>query len=95
MSKKDKLTKEQKEELQKLTKELSNFASDVVEDYKENPSEISGSVIEINENSPFLYEWLKGDKWKRVLTHIPPIKTSKNNDKDEDAFLPEDQDASE
>ena len=76
------LTEKEKGELQELVNELSDFASDVVEDFKKNPSEISGSVIEINENSPYLYDWLKGDKWKRVLTDIPGELFNK---KDEDA----------
>ena len=78
----DELTKEQEEELQEMVSELSDFASDVVGDYKENPSEISGSTIEINENSPYLYDWLEGDKWKRVLSHIPE-ELFNNKDKDE------------
>ena len=63
----NKLTKKQKEELQKLTEELMNLSTEVVEDYKLNPSEISGSVVEINENSPFLDEEFKGDGWKKVI----------------------------
>ena len=82
MSKNDELTKEQKAELQLLTDELVSIAGDVKDDYEEIPSEISGSVVEINENSPYLYDWLEGDKWKRVLTHIPE-ELIKKKDKDE------------
>ena len=78
----DELTKKQKEELQEMVGDLSDFASDVVGDYKENPSEISGSTIEINENSPYLYDWLEGDKWKRVLTHIPEELFNKKEEDD-------------
>ena len=63
----NKLTKKQKEELQKLTDELMNLSVEVVEDYELNPSEISGSLVEINENSPFLDEEFKGDGWKKVI----------------------------
>ena len=63
----NRLTKKQKEELQKLTNELMNLSTEVVEDYELNPSEISGSVVEINENSPFLDEEFKGDGWKKVI----------------------------
>ena len=63
----NKLTKKQKDELQKLTEELMNLSTEVVEDYELNPSEISGSVVEINENSPFLDEEFKGDGWKKVI----------------------------
>ena len=61
---------------------MSNLANDVVIDYNEVPSEISGSVIEISENSPYLYDWLQGDKWKKVLTHIPE-ELFNRKDKDE------------
>ena len=63
----NKLTKKQKDELQKLTEELMNLSTEVVEDYELNPSEISGSVVEINENSPFLDNEFKGDGWKKVI----------------------------
>ena len=82
MPKKDKLTKKQEEELQKLVSEMSDFASDVVSDYNENPSEISGSEIHIHEESPYLYDWLEGDKWKRVLSHIPKELLSKKEEDD-------------
>jgi len=50
------LTKEQQKELGKLIKEITQHAKSVVEDYSKNPSEISGSMIQIHENSPFLNE---------------------------------------
>ena len=53
---KDKLTKKQQEELQKLTDELIRDAKKVRLDYKENPSEMSGSITQVHENSPFLKE---------------------------------------
>jgi len=64
---KELLTKKQKEELQKLTDELLGDAKSVVEDYTKNPSEISGSVIQVNQNSPYLEEHFKGDSWKKVI----------------------------
>ena len=57
----------QEKELEKLKKEILDEAKKVVEDYSKNPSEISGSVIEINQNSPFLEENFKGDSWKKVI----------------------------
>ena len=63
----NKLTKKQREELQKLTEELMSLSTEVVEDYELNPSEISGSIIEINQNSPFLDKEFKGNKWKKVI----------------------------
>ena len=79
MSKKDKLTKKQKEELQRLTVELSDLSIEVVKDYELNPSEISGSYVEIHEDSPFLDERFGGDGWKRVLRNIP-VKSTEDND---------------
>ena len=63
----NKLTKKQKEELQKLADEIMNLSSEVIKDYELTPSEISGSTIQINENSPFLDEEFKGEGWKRVI----------------------------
>jgi len=54
MSKKDKLTKKQKGKLQKLIDEIMKLSSEVVEDYKKNPSELSGSITQVHEDSPFL-----------------------------------------
>ena len=76
----DDLTKKQKEKLQKLTDEMMNLSTEVVEDYQNNPSELSGSTIQIHETSPFLQKWLKGDKWKKVLSYIP-FKSNKNDTK--------------
>ena len=50
----DKLTKKQKEELQQLVHEMSELAEEVVVDYDTNPSEISGSLIRIHQDSDFL-----------------------------------------
>ena len=68
-----KLSKEDKEELQKLTDEITEEAKNVVEDYVKNPSEISGSVIEIHEDSPFIDERITDGKgWKKVLKGLTP-----------------------
>ena len=64
---KNELTKEQQEELQKITDELSDFASDVVNDYTKNPSEISGSVVNIHQDSPFLTDDGEGEPELPVL----------------------------
>jgi len=79
MSKKGELTKKQKEELQRLTDEIMGLAVEVVDDYENNPSETSGSTVEIHEDSPFLDERFGGNKWKRVLRDIP-IKSIEDND---------------
>ncbi len=69
----DDLTKEQKEELEKLQKEIIEEAKKVVEDYVDNPSEISGSAINIHQNSPFLDSdennepSFSGSRWKHII----------------------------
>jgi len=44
----------EEKELEKLKKEILEEAKKVVENYVDNPSEISGSVVNIHQNSPFL-----------------------------------------
>tara|TARA_R100000008_G_scaffold81681_1_gene65195 strand:+ start:639 stop:866 length:228 start_codon:yes stop_codon:yes gene_type:complete len=67
------LTKEQREELEKLQKEIVDEAKKVVEDYVDNPSEISGSVVNIHQNSPFLdtddegEPLFSGSRWSKVI----------------------------
>jgi len=69
----DDLTKEQKKELEKLQKEIVDEAKKVVEDYVDNPSEISGSTVNIHQNSPFLdtdennEPQFSGSRWKHVI----------------------------
>ena len=69
----DKLTKEQREELEKLQKEIVDEAKKVVEDYVDNPSDTSGSVVNIHQNSPYLDSnedgepMFSGSRWTRVL----------------------------
>ena len=48
------LTKTQKKQLEKLMEEMIRDAQLVVEDYEKNPSELSGSIIQIHEDSPLL-----------------------------------------
>ena len=48
------LNKNQQQELKKLISELTEDAKNVVKDYKDNPSEISGSVVQVHENSPYV-----------------------------------------
>ena len=54
MSKKSEFTEEQKEECQRLINEITKLSSEVVKDYKKNPSELSGSITQVHEDSPFL-----------------------------------------
>ena len=90
---KNELTKKQKEQLQKMTDEMLHDVKDVVDDYKKNPSEISGSIVQVNENSPFLKEQFKGDSSKKVIPGsveeaLEQIKLSKNEDeKSEESII--------
>ena len=67
------LTDEQKEELQKLADEVLNEAKLVVDDYDNNPSDISGSLVSVHENSPFLDSiddvepTYSGSRWSKVI----------------------------
>ena len=57
------LTKEQQKELKKLADDMAKEAKSVRLDYKNEPSDMSGSVVQIHENSPFLKE-----KHERLIT---------------------------
>ena len=69
----DDLTKEQREELEKLKNEIIDEAKKVVEDYVDNPSEVSGSVVNIHQNSPYLDSdkdgepMFSGSRWTKVI----------------------------
>ena len=48
------LDDEKLEELQRLSDQIAVEAKIVVKDYKDNPSETSGSITQVNINSPIL-----------------------------------------
>ena len=62
-----------KKELEKLKKEILDEAKKVVENYVDKPSDISGSVVNIHQNSPFLdtdendEPAFSGSRWKYVI----------------------------
>ena len=62
-----------RKELEKLKKEILDEAKKVVENYVDNPSEISGSTVNIHQNSPFLEEdedgepAFSGSRWEHVI----------------------------
>jgi hypothetical protein len=71
---KDKLTKKQQKELEKISNEILDQAKKIVNDYTKNPSEISGSTVRVHENSPYLDTELtsdeplySGSRWTKVL----------------------------
>ena len=51
-----KLTEKEKKELNQAWKEIMDDAKKVGDDYVKNPSEMSGSTIQIHEDSPHLKE---------------------------------------
>ena len=62
-----------KKELERLKKEILDEAKKVVDNYVDNPSDISGSVVNIHENSPFLDEddegepQFSGSRWTKII----------------------------
>jgi len=71
------LTKKQREELQSLIDEITKEAKKVYDDYQTNESDISGSVVHVHENSPYLDTENDGDeplysgsRWTKVLKSI-------------------------
>ena len=60
-----------RKELEKLKKEILEEAKKVVENYVDNPSDISGSVVNIHQNSPYLDSdendepLFSGSRWKK------------------------------
>ena len=62
-----------KKQLEQLKKEILNEAKKVVENYVDNPSELSGSTINIHQNSPFLDSdendepRFSGSRWTKVI----------------------------
>ena len=62
-----------RKQLEKLKKEILEEAKKVVENYVDNPSDISGSVVNIHENSPFLDSdddgepMHSGSRWTKII----------------------------
>ena len=61
------MNKKQKEELKKLANEIMGEAKMVKQDYEDNPSEESGSYVNIHETSPYLNDTFTGESWKKVV----------------------------
>ena len=69
------LTKEQVKEIEKHLAGLMEDATAVVKDYKAKPTELSEKAyVQVHEDSPFLDEYLKGDKWKRIIKPFAGMK---------------------
>ena len=62
-----------RKELERLKKEIIEEAKKVVSDYVDNPSEISGSTVNIHQNSPYLDSdendepVFSGSRWTKVI----------------------------
>ena len=48
------MNEKQKKELEKLISEITEEAKNVIKDYEDNPSEMSGSIVQVHENSPYV-----------------------------------------
>ena len=69
------LTKEQVKEIEAHLAGMMEDATAVVKDYKAKPTELSEkSYVQVHEDSPFLDEYLKGDKWKRIIKPFAGMK---------------------
>ena len=74
----EKLQDKLAEEIEEIIKSAKN----VVDDYKTNPSELSSDdVVTIHQDSPFLDDYLEGDRWKRVIKGNPFGSSKTENDK--------------
>ena len=62
-----------RKELERLKKEILDEAKKVVDNYVENPSDISGSVVNIHQNRPFLDSdendepLHSGSRWTKII----------------------------
>tara|TARA_Y100000592_G_scaffold10722_1_gene15183 strand:+ start:2429 stop:2689 length:261 start_codon:yes stop_codon:yes gene_type:complete len=76
------LSKEQQKELESMVSKLVDIAADAVQEYKDldlrELAQVSGSITQIHEDSPFLNELFEGESWKKVIGSFP-AKPKKNN----------------
>ena len=65
-----------KKQLERLKKEILDEAKKVVENYVDNPSDISGSTVNIHQNSPFLDSDKDGEpqhsgsRWTKLIKTV-------------------------
>jgi hypothetical protein len=83
------ITEDQEKQLQDMVNNMLEIASNVVEEYNNldlsELSELSSSITQIHEDSPFLDEIFKGDEWKKVIKNIPPLPKTPKEDKEDDS----------
>ena len=58
---------EVKKELDPIIAEITELAKSVAEDFKKNPTDISGSTIHVREDSPYVDERFPDKGWRRVI----------------------------
>ena len=82
------LTKEQQKKLQDMANEMLEIAAGVIDEYEDldlsELSELSSSITQIHEDSPYLDDIFKGDAWKTVIKNIPPIPKVSDDEKTDD-----------
>ena len=61
---------EVKKELDPIIAEITELAKSVAEDFRENPTDIIGSTIQIHEDSPYVDERFPDKGWNRVIKNI-------------------------
>ena len=80
------LSTEQLKKLENMAKDMLDIAAKVVDEYQDldlsELSELSGSLTQIHEDSPFLNDLFEGDSWKKVIKNIPSV--PKNSEDKED-----------
>ena len=82
------LSEEQEKKLENMVNDMLDIASNVFKEYEDldlsELGELSGSITQIHEDSPFLDEIFKGDSWKKVIKTDGLSKpTTKKEDKDD------------
>ena len=83
---KDELTKEQQKELEKIVEDVVEEAKNVVEDYTKNPSEMSGSITQVHESSPYVAtreERLYDFNWKKIVQKPSTLSSTSKKKKSE------------
>jgi predicted nuclease with TOPRIM domain len=78
------LTEKQQEELQNMVEGMFDVASDLAKEYGEldisELNELSSSITQISQESPFLDEIFKGDSWKKVMKKHDKFKDEEDAD---------------
>ena len=86
-------TTEIENSLKQMVDDILKLATDVAKEYKglntEELAELSGSSVQINEDSPFLNDIFKGDTWKKVMSAGKTFDPKDNVKKDKEEDAPE------